>query len=56
MDTATIPYWEPGDTTPDYPLLNPARINQGEGGFDNWELAAAAMVCSAKVKSAPVWV
>ncbi len=34
---------------------NPARINQGSGGFDNWELAAAA-IGTAAGKSVPVTV
>ena len=55
MDTGTIPYWEPDDTVPDYPLLNPARIDQGSGGFDNWELAAAA-IGTAAGKSVPITV
>ncbi len=59
MDTGTIPYWLPGDVLPanppDYPLGNPAAIVQGTGGFDNWDLAAAA-IGTATSKSVPVMV
>ena len=48
-------FWEPGDTTPDYPLGEFARIDQGTGGFDNWELAAVA-VGAAAGKTVPITV
>jgi hypothetical protein len=47
MDTGTIPHWTAGNVIPGnppaYPLGNPAGIAQGTRGFDNWELAAAAI-------------
>jgi hypothetical protein len=56
MDTGTIPHWLPvGSPAPNplYPLDNPAAIPQGTGGFDNWDLAAAA-IGTATSKSVPV--
>jgi hypothetical protein len=59
MDTGTIPYWLPVGSDPPnplYPVGNPALIVQPEGaltGFDNWELAAAA-IGTATSKSVPV--
>ena len=55
MDTGTIPHWTAGAVDPEYPLLNPARIVQGSDGFDNWELAAAA-IGTAAGKSVPITV
>jgi hypothetical protein len=58
MDTGTIPYWYWTDDDPstlelEYPLGEPAEILQGAGGFDSWDLAAAA-VGTATSKSVPV--
>ncbi len=54
MDTGTIPHWIAGPPpTVEYPLENPAWIEQGSGGFDNWMLAAAA-IGTASGKSVPV--
>jgi hypothetical protein len=58
MDTSTIPHWLPVGSpppNPEYPLGNPARIDQGQPGFgfDHWELAAAA-IGTATSKSVPV--
>jgi hypothetical protein len=46
MDTGTIPYWTAVGSpppNPQYPVDNPAQIDQGTGGFDYLELAAAAV-------------
>jgi hypothetical protein len=46
MDTGTIPHWTAVGSpppNPQYPVDNPAQIDQGTGGFGYLELAAAAI-------------